>query len=155
MGIADKFDELWMSVALACAERAFDEQEVPVGALVVLNNQLVGLGWNRCVQRQDPCAHAEIIALRDAAKSMQNYRLPGTVIYSTLEPCAMCAGAMLHARVVRCVSATSDPKSGAAGSVLQVLHHPQLNHKPSYQVGVLADQSSSLLKRFFQQRRSV
>jgi tRNA(adenine34) deaminase len=127
--------------------------EVPIGAVVVWNRDILARGQNRVLRSIDPTAHAEIIALRLAAEALGNYRLSGCTLYSTLEPCAMCAGAMIHARLNRLVFATADPKAGAAGSVLAVLNHPQLNHQMQVEQGILADESAELLRSFFRERR--
>src|ERR1700760_166634 len=127
--------------------------EVPVGAIVVANGVVVGRGQNRVLRDLDPTAHAEIIALREAARALGNYRLSGCELFATLEPCAMCAGAMIHARLGRLIYAASDPKAGACGSVLSVLNHPQLNHKLDLLPGLLAEECGALLTNFFRQRR--
>jgi len=142
-----------MEQALAQARLAGEAGEVPVGAVVVKDGVVVGRGQNRNLQDHDPTAHAEMVALRQAAAHLGNYRLGGCVIYATIEPCAMCAGAMVHARVARLVFGASDPKAGAAGSVLEVVNHPRLNHKMEVISGVLADQCSEILRAFFQSRR--
>ncbi len=146
-------DLQWMELALAQARLAQENNEVPVGAVVVLNDKVIGTGWNRPISSHDPSAHAEIIALRDAATTMKNYRLPGASIYITLEPCAMCAGAIVQARLKRVVYAVSDPRSGAAGSVFNVLQSEDLNHKTEIVSGVLAEPCRELLQSFFRVRR--
>ena len=146
-------DAEWMQAALGEAESAADAGEVPVGAIVLLNGEVIGRGQNRVLRDLDPTAHAEIVAIRAAAKHLSNYRLTGCELYVTLEPCAMCAGAMIHARIQRLIYAAADPKAGAAGSVLEVLNHPRLNHQMQVDRGVLADESSELLKSFFRDRR--
>lgn len=143
----------WMYRALDLAHRAEAEGEVPVGAVVVLNNECIGEGWNRPIGAHDPTAHAEIQALRAAARAVGNYRLPGAVLYVTLEPCVMCAGAMVHARIARLVFGPRDPRAGAAGSVFNVLQDERLNHRVQVVEGVGAEQSSALLQAFFQSRR--
>ncbi len=143
-----------MERALELARRAEDEGEVPVGAVVVRDGVIIGEGWNRPISSHDPSAHAEIQALRDAATHLQNYRLPGTTLYVTLEPCPMCAGAIVHARVERVVFAAPDPRTGAAGSLLQLLQNPSLNHQCVVDSGLLMEQSSNLLKSFFRSRRN-
>jgi tRNA(adenine34) deaminase len=143
----------FMQVALAEARLAAEAGEVPIGAVVVWNREILARGQNRVLRSVDPTAHAEIIALRLAAEAMGNYRLNGCTLYATLEPCAMCAGAMIHARIDRLVFAASDPKAGAAGSVLTVLNHPQLNHQMQVEQGILAEESGELLKTFFRERR--
>jgi tRNA(adenine34) deaminase len=143
----------FMQAALAEARRAADAGEVPIGAVVVWNREILARGQNRVLRGVDPTAHAEIIALRLAAEAMGNYRLNGCTLYVTLEPCAMCAGAMIHARLDRLVFAAADPKAGAGGSVLTVLNHPQLNHQMQVDQGILADESAELLRTFFRERR--
>jgi len=143
-----------MNAALAEARLAEEAGEVPIGAVVVRDGEIVASGQNRVLRDLDPTAHAEIVALREAAKVIGNYRLNGCTLYVTLEPCAMCAGAMIHARLDRLVFAASDPKAGAAGSVLEVLNHPQLNHKMVVEQGILAEESAELLRSFFRERRS-
>ena len=143
-----------MTAALAEARLAAEAGEVPIGAVVVREGALVASGQNRVLRDLDPTAHAEIVAMRAAATAMGNYRLPGCTLYVTLEPCAMCAGAMIHARLDRLVFAAADPKAGAAGSVLPVINHPQLNHKMQVEQGILADESAELLRGFFRERRS-
>ena len=146
-------DLQWMRHALTLAERAAEQGEVPVGALLVLNEEVLGSGWNHPITAHDPTAHAEIAALRDAAQRIGNYRLPGTTLYVTLEPCVMCAGAIIHARVARVVFGAADPKTGAAGSVFDTLQSPLHNHRVEVTGGVLAEQCGILLKTFFQARR--
>ena len=146
-------DELWMEEALRCAQRALEIGEVPVGAVVVRDGQIVGRGWNRNVVNRDPSAHAEIIALREAGATVGNHRLGDCDLFVTIEPCAMCAGAMVHARIRRVVYGSDDPKAGAVGSVMQVLNHPQMNHKVEVRSGVLAGRSAEVLQEFFRKRR--
>jgi tRNA(adenine34) deaminase len=140
-------------MALDQARDAASAGEVPVGAIVVANGQVIGRGQNRVLRDLDPTAHAEIVALRQAARVMGNYRLPGCELFVTLEPCAMCAGAMIHSRLRRLVYATPDPKAGAVSSVLAVLNHPQLNHQMVVTTGELAEESGELLRAFFRERR--
>jgi tRNA(adenine34) deaminase len=142
-----------MEAALAEAREAAEAGEVPIGAAVVSLGRFIGLGQNRVLRDLDPTAHAEIVALRVAAAHVGNYRLNGCTLYVTLEPCAMCAGAMIHARIERLVFAAPDPKAGAAGSVLEVVNHPRLNHKIEVEQGILADESAELLRSFFRERR--
>jgi tRNA(adenine34) deaminase len=142
-----------MELALAEARAAGAADEVPVGAIVVYENRIVGVGQNRVLRTNDPTAHAEVLALREAAGTLNNYRLTGCTLFCTLEPCAMCAGAMLHARIAKLVFATPDPKAGAAGSVLSVANHPQLNHRMTVQSGLLAEPCSELLRAFFRGKR--
>ncbi len=143
-----------MQAALAEALAAAEAGEVPIGAVAVLNGEIIARGQNRVIRSSDPTAHAEIVALRAAANVLGNYRLNGVTLYVTLEPCAMCAGAMIHARVDRLVYAAADPKAGAAGSVLEVVNHPRLNHQLLVEQGILADESAELLRSFFRERRS-
>jgi tRNA(adenine34) deaminase len=143
-----------MRRALALAAEAERHGEVPVGAVVVADGEIVGEGWNRPIGARDPTAHAEIVALRAAAAALQNYRLPGTTLYVTLEPCAMCAGAIVHARVARVVFGATDPRAGAAGSVFDLLPSDRrFNHYVSCEGGVLAEQCAGLLRDFFRARR--
>lgn len=146
-------DAEWMARALELALRARDQGEVPVGAVLVRGDAAVGEGWNRPISSHDPTAHAEIIALRDAAGHEDNYRLPGTTLYVTLEPCAMCAGAIVHARVQRVVFGARDPKTGAAGTVFDLLESPLHNHRVECTGGVLEAECGELLREFFRQRR--
>jgi tRNA(adenine34) deaminase len=146
-------DELWMEEALRCAQRAREAGEVPVGAVVTFENRIVGRGWNRNISDADPTAHAEIIALRDAGTTVGNHRLEGCELFATIEPCAMCAGALVHARIRRLVYGADDPKAGAVHSVMQVLNHPQLNHTLEVRRGILAGRSAELLQTFFRNRR--
>ena len=139
--------------AIAEAHAAETSGEVPVGAVVVHEGQIIGHGQNRVLRDNDPTAHAEIVALRQAGLALQNYRLNDCTLYVTLEPCAMCAGAILHARINRLVYAAPDPKAGACGSVLSVMNHPQLNHKVEVTSGLLAEECGSLLTNFFLERR--
>ena len=146
-------DEHFMRRALELAGRAEGEGEVPVGALVVLDEKVIGEGWNRPISASDPSAHAEIQALRAAASARRNYRLLGAALYVTLEPCAMCVGAMFHARIGRVVFGASDPKTGAAGSVLNLLAENRLNHHALVKGGVLASECGARLSAFFAGRR--
>jgi tRNA(adenine34) deaminase len=150
---AQASDELWMEEALRCAQRALEAGEVPVGAVLVLAGKIVGRGWNRNVSESDPTAHAEVIALREAGANVGNHRLGHCELFVTIEPCAMCAGALVHARVKRLVYGSDDPKAGAVRSVMQVLNHPQLNHKVEVRSGVLSGRSAELLQTFFRNRR--
>ena len=146
-------DQVAMQAALAEARLAAEAGEVPIGAVVVHQGKIIGRGQNSLLRNLDPTAHAEIIAMRDAAKAIGNYRLIGCTLYVTLEPCAMCAGAMIHARLDRIVFATADPKGGACGSVLSVLNHPQLNHQMQVEQGIAAEESAEMLRAFFRERR--
>jgi tRNA(adenine34) deaminase len=146
-------DHEFMQAALAEARVAAEAGEVPIGAVVVREGAIVARGQNRVLREVDPTAHAEIVALRAAAAALGNYRLDGCTLFVTLEPCAMCAGAMIHARLERLVFAAVDPKAGAAGSVLAVLNHPQLNHQMVVEQGILGDEAAELLRSFFRERR--
>lgn len=142
-----------MQAALEEAQAAADAGEVPIGAVAVIGGEIVARGQNRVLRDVDPTAHAEIVALRAAAKAIDNYRLVDCELYVTLEPCAMCAGAMMHARLGRLIYGAADPKAGAAGSVLDVLNHPRLNHQMAVTPGVLAEECGALLRGFFRNRR--
>ena len=144
----------FMQAALDEARLAAEAGEVPIGAAVGREGEIVGRGQNRVLRDVDPTAHAEIVALRAAAAALENYRLQGCTLFVTLEPCAMCAGAMIHARLDRLVFAAADPKAGAVGSVLTVLNHPQLNHHMVVEQGILGDEAGELLRSFFRERRS-
>jgi tRNA(adenine34) deaminase len=143
----------WMRRALALADRAAEEGEVPVGAVVVRDGTLLGEGWNQVISTQDPSGHAEIVALRDAAAVVGNYRLPGVTLYVTLEPCTMCAGAMVHARVEQLVFGAREPRAGVICSTCSLLEEPWFNHRVSWRGGVLAEESGNRLQAFFQARR--
>lgn len=147
-------DELWMKHALALADKAETMGEVPVGALIVLNNKIIGEGYNRSIIDNDPCAHAEIMAIQSAAKCIDNYRILDATIYVTLEPCSMCAGAIVHARLKRAVFGASDLKTGCAGSILNLLQHDKLNHQVEVQRGILAGECSDKISVFFKGRRA-
>jgi len=146
-------DERWMEEALRCAQRALEAGEVPVGAVVVCDGQVVGRGWNRNLIDRDPTAHAEIVAMREAGRILGNHRLGACELFATIEPCAMCAGAAVHARLRRLVYGANDTKAGAVYSVLQVLNHAKLNHQMQVQAGVLAGRSAEMLQDFFRNRR--
>jgi tRNA(adenine34) deaminase len=150
MGVSD---ETFMRHALGLARRAQEEGEVPVGAVVVLEEKIIGEGWNRPISAADPSAHAEIQAMRAAARERKNYRLIGATLYVTLEPCAMCVGAMFHARIRRVVFGAADPKTGAAGSTLNLFEERRLNHHALVEGGVLAAECGALLSGFFAFRR--
>ncbi len=150
---ADSEDKSFMRMALALAERGAREGEVPVGAVLVMAGRVVGEGYNRPVGRHDPTAHAEIEALRSAARSLGNYRLTGSTLYVTIEPCTMCAGALVHARVERLVYGAAEPRSGAIESTARVLANPGLNHQVRVTAGVLADAAAEKLTTFFRERR--
>lgn len=144
-----------MEAALIEAQKAWDLGEVPVGAVVVLGDEIVGRGFNQPIASHDPSAHAEIMALRDAGRRIGNYRLPECDLYVTLEPCVMCSGAMMHARIGRIFFGTSDPKTGAAGSILDIFSEPRLNHHAQVRGGLLAEACTALIRAFFQARRAV
>jgi tRNA(adenine34) deaminase len=145
--------EGWMRRALALADCAAAAGEVPVGALVVREGEVLGEGWNRMISASDPTAHAEIVALRAAAEQVGNYRLPGAVLFVSLEPCTMCAGAMVHARIAQLVFGAREPRAGVVCSTCNLLDEPWFNHRVHWQGGVLAEQSSERLLRFFRARR--
>ena len=149
----DAVDEAAMALAIAEARRALDHDDVPIGAVVVHEGEVIAAARNERELRRDPTAHAEILALREAAARLDSWRLLDTVLYVTLEPCAMCAGAIVLARVPRVVYGSDDPKAGAAGSVLDVLAEPRLNHRPAVARGLLADEAAGLLRAFFASRR--
>lgn len=142
-----------MRRALELAREAASVGEVPVGALIVAGGKILSEGWNRPISSNDPTAHAEIVVLRSAAQNAQNYRLTGATLYVTLEPCPMCAGAIVHARIARVVFGATDPLAGAAGSVTNVFAIPSLNHHPEVAGGVLAEECGAMLKEFFRARR--
>jgi tRNA(adenine34) deaminase len=146
-------DEYYMRLALREAERALDHEDVPIGAVIVHDGEVIAAARNERELRRDPTAHAEILALREAAARLDSWRLLDTVLYVTLEPCAMCAGAIVLARVPRVVYGSDDPKAGAAGSVLDVLAEPRLNHRPAVARGLLAEEAAALLRAFFASRR--
>lgn len=151
--LIDEQDEKWMRHALALADKAEAIGEVPVGACVVIDGELVGEGWNTPIIDHDPSAHAEMRAVKKAAQVVQNYRLVDATLYVTLEPCSMCAGMLVHARIKRVVFGAKDAKTGAAGSVMNLLQHPALNHQVDIKHGVLAEQCANKLSHFFQRRR--
>lgn len=148
-------DEYWMGKALSLAKKAASKEEVPVGAVLVMNNQVIGEGWNHPVSANDPTAHAEIVAIREASQKLQNYRLTATTLYVTLEPCTMCVGTMIHARIERLVFGAYEPKTGAVSSVFNIIQSPEHNHHVNFQGGVLDKECASLLKEFFQSRRNL
>ena len=151
---ADRSDELFMQEALRDAQRALEIGEVPVGAIVVCDGSILAHGWNRNLTGNDPTAHAEIVALREAGAIVGNHRLEDCELFATIEPCAMCAGALVHARIKRLVYGADDPKAGAVHSVMQVLNHPQLNHRMEVKGGVLAGRCAEVLQSFFREKRS-
>ncbi|MBU3005168.1 tRNA adenosine(34) deaminase TadA [Paraglaciecola arctica] len=146
-------DEFWMRHALSLADNAQEQGEIPVGAVLVKDNQIIGEGWNQSISLHDPSAHAEMMALRDAGKKMQNYRLIDSCLYVTLEPCTMCAGLLIHSRIKRLVFAASDFKTGAVGSLFDLLSDPRMNHKVEVNAGVLAQECGDKLSAFFKLRR--
>jgi tRNA(adenine34) deaminase len=152
-GPTSAYDELWMEEALRAAQRALEAGEVPVGAVVVHEGKVVGQGWNRNLADSDPTAHAEIIALRQAGAQLGNHRLEGCELFATIEPCPMCAGAAVHARLKRLVYGADDPKAGAVHSVIEVLNHSRLNHQMEVRRGVLAGRCAELVQEFFRTRR--
>ena len=148
-----ELDRQYMQQAIEQAMLAASAGEVPVGAVLVRNGKVISKGFNQPISNSDPSAHAEMLALRGAAQSESNYRLPGTTLYVTLEPCTMCAGAMLHARVDRVVFGASDPKTGAAGSVLNVFSEKQINHQTQVEGGIMSEECGQILRQFFKERR--
>ena len=154
LNASDKNDAHWMARALELAERSINVGEVPVGAVLVLDGNVIGEGWNQPISQSDPTAHAEILALRDAALYLRNYRLVNTTLYVTIEPCTMCAGALIHARISRLVFGAREPKAGAIVSSARVLENPQLNHQIEVSEGICEATCSDLLSRFFRQKRS-
>lgn len=146
-------DEYWMRYALQLAHRAREQGEVPVGAVLVQGEQVIGEGWNRPIGQHDPTAHAEMMALRQGGKVLENYRLLDTTLYVTLEPCIMCAGAIVHSRISRLVFGARDEKTGAAGSLVDILGHPGMNHQVKVEHGVLANECAAMLSDFFRMRR--
>ena len=153
--MAHPIDLEYLRAAIDEALSAERDGEVPVGAVVVFEGAIIGRGNNRVLRDSDPTAHAEIVAMRAAGQTLRNYRLENCTLYVTLEPCAMCAGAILHARIKRLVYAATDPKAGACGSVLSVMNHPQLNHKVEVEAGLLAEECGALLTNFFRARRQA
>ena len=146
-------DLKWMQRAYELAQKAKEQDEVPVGAVIVHENKIIGEGWNQPISSNDPTAHAEIVALRQAGQELNNYRLPSATMYVTLEPCAMCAGALIHARLAKLIYAADDPKTGACGSVFNLLQTNELNHKVEIEKGVMEDESRSLIQGFFKEKR--
>ncbi len=146
-------DEMLMRKAIELAYKAKENDEVPVGAIIVLEDKIIGEGWNQPISSNDPTAHAEIIALRNAGNKVGNYRLPNATMYVTLEPCAMCAGALVHARLAKVIYAADDPKTGACGSVFNLLQSDELNHKVEIEKGLFEEESRSLIQDFFKAKR--
>jgi len=151
----ESLDLFWMQRALELAQKAQSLGEVPVGAVLVKDDQIIGEGYNAPIGQHDPTAHAEIMALRDAAQRLGNYRLLNTTLYVTIEPCVMCAGALVHARINEVIFGATEPRTGGAGSVFNVLQSDQLNHQVNVRGGVLADECALLLQQFFKQRRGM
>ena len=151
--MTDSEHEHWMRRALALAALAADREEVPVGAVVVRDGELLGEGYNQVISAADPSAHAEIVALRDAAAAVGNYRLPGATLYVTLEPCTMCAGALVHARIAELVFAAREPRAGVVCSTCALLDEPWYNHRVSWREGILGEESAAMLQAFFRARR--
>jgi len=147
-------DKDWMQHAFELAKKAEAQDEVPVGAVIVYEDKIIGEGWNQPISSDDPTAHAEIMALRAASTQLENYRLPNTTLYVTLEPCTMCAGAIIHARVSRLVFAVDDPKTGACGSVFNLMQTDKLNHKVEIEKGVMEEECRSLIQSFFKEKRA-
>jgi tRNA(adenine34) deaminase len=147
-------DNYWMEQALLYAKQAELRDEIPVGAVLVKNNQLVAIGYNRSITDNDPSAHAEMIAVRQAGKVLDNYRLTDCTLYVTLEPCSMCAGLLVHSRIKRLVYGAADAKTGSAGSIMNLLQEPRLNHQVEVSGGVLAEQCASIISEFFKRRRA-
>ena len=146
-------DEDWMRHALTLANKAAELDEVPVGAVLVKDDQLLAEGWNQPISHNDPTAHAEIMAIRKASRIIENYRLPDSTLYVTIEPCSMCAGAIIHARISRVVFGAFEPRAGAAGSVINLLQNEQFNHQVEITSGLLAEECGQILKDFFAQKR--
>lgn len=148
------WDQYWMQQAMLLADKAAEQGEIPVGAVIVKDNQLLAQGWNQSISLSDPSAHAEMMAIRDAAKKIGNYRLPGMTLYVTLEPCCMCAGLLVHSRIERLVYGASDEKTGSINSIMQVTEHPKMNHRVEVEKGVLAEECGDKLSAFFKARRA-
>jgi tRNA(adenine34) deaminase len=147
-------DEKWMRIALLEAEKALTQEDVPIGAIAVLNDEIIGRGHNQREADQDPTAHAEMIAIRQAAQHIGHWRLENVTLYCSLEPCAMCAGAMVLARLPRLIYATTDPKAGAGGSIMNIVTHPQLNHQVEVVKGLFADEAAEQIRAFFRMLRA-
>ncbi len=148
-------DEDWMRHALTLAQQAAEQGEVPVGALIVKDNELLGEGWNQPIMHSDPTAHAEIVAIRNVAQKLNNYRLLDTTLYVTIEPCSMCAGAIIHSRIARVVFGAPEPRAGAVGSALNLLQNEQFNHRTEVSSGVLEQECAQILKDFFRLKRKM
>lgn len=147
------YDKKWMKRAFELAKKAKENDEVPIGAVIVLEDKIIGEGWNQPISSHDPTAHAEIIALRDACNNICNYRLPNATMYVTLEPCAMCAGAIVHARLAKLVFAVAEQKSGACGSIFNLLQAEELNHKVDIKKGIMEYECCLLIRTFFKEKR--
>lgn len=147
-------DQHWMEQALLLADKAAEQGEIPVGAILIKDNKVVGEGWNQSIGLNDPSAHAEMLAIRQGAKLLNNYRLPDTTLYVTLEPCSMCAGLLVHSRIERLVFGAADAKTGAAGSIMDLLNDERLNHQVEVSGGLLAKQCGDKISQFFQMRRA-
>lgn len=148
-----KEQKKWMQHALKLAQKAEQEGEVPVGAVIIEDGKIIGEGWNQTIQLNDPTAHAEMVALRKAGQTKQNYRLNNLTMFVTLEPCAMCAGALVHSRLSKIIIASKDPRTGCAGSLMNLLQHDSLNHKLEIEFGLLQQESSQLISQFFKNKR--
>ena len=151
--MTDNIHQKWMQRAFELAQKAKEQDEVPVGAVIVHENKMIGEGWNHPISSNDPTSHAEIVALRQAGQALSNYRLPEAVMYVTLEPCAMCAGALIHARLAKLIYAADDPKTGACGSVFNLLQTNELNHKVEIEKGIMEEECRSLIQAFFKEKR--
>jgi len=151
--MTDSFDQKWMKHALKLAERSRDENEVPVGAVLIKGNELIAEGWNQPIADHDATAHAEILSIRSAGKVLENYRLPDTTLYVTLEPCTMCAGAIIHSRIKRVVFGAPDPRTGTAGSAIDLFSQNYHNHQVEVEGGVMKEECGQILKDFFKERR--
>ena len=151
--LSSEQDEYWMRHALSLADNAQQQGEIPVGAVLVKDNQIIGEGWNQSISLHDPSAHAEMMAIREAGKNLRNYRVVDSTLYVTLEPCSMCAGLLIHSRIYRLVFGASDFKTGAVGSLMDLLGDPRMNHHVEVKGAVLAEQCGDKLSAFFKQRR--
>ena len=152
--MSSSIDTQWMQHALSLAKKAKELDEVPVGAVIVHDDKIIGEGFNQSISSNDPIAHAEIVALRQAGQTLNNYRFPGAKMYVTLEPCAMCAGALVHARLSKLIYAVDDPKTGACGSVFNLLQTNELNHKVEIERGIMEEECRSLIQNFFKEKRN-
>lgn len=152
--MSDNIEHKWMQCAFDLAQQAMEQGEVPVGAVIVYENEIIAEGYNQPISTNDPTAHAEIVALRQAGQTLNNYRFPGAVMYVTLEPCAMCAGALVHARIEKLYYAAHDPKTGACGSVFNLLQANELNHQVEIEQGIMEEECRTLLQSFFKEKRN-